>query len=124
MGARVTAIGLARALGWFSIGLGAGELLAGDRLGATLGVRGGVVRAFGAREIAVGVAILGAGRSRRGWLQGCLWGRVAGDGADLATLAAALGADNPQRPQAALATVVVLGTTVLDVACAIALARG
>ncbi len=118
----MSAVGLARALGWLSVGLGAAELLAGPELGTAVGVRRGVVRAFGARELAVGVAILGP-RPRRGWLRGCLWARVAGDAVDLATLAVALDTDARRRPYAGLAMATVLGTTVLDVGCALALGR-
>jgi len=44
---------LARALGWFSIGLGVVELLAPRRVTETLGMEGSetLVRAFGIREI-------------------------------------------------------------------------
>jgi hypothetical protein len=51
---------LARALGWFSIGLGAAEFLAPRVTARAVGMRGseGVVKAYGAREIATGVAIL------------------------------------------------------------------
>ena len=44
----------ARALGWFSIGLGVMELVAGRRIGRAVGQRGhiGTVRLFGVREIA------------------------------------------------------------------------
>ncbi|MBV9236210.1 MAG: hypothetical protein JOZ94_10300, partial [Xanthobacteraceae bacterium] len=48
---------LARALGWFSIGLGLAELIAPNSITRALGLRGkeGLVRSYGAREIAAGV---------------------------------------------------------------------
>ncbi len=48
---------IARALGWFSIGLGVTELVMAPKLARALGMRGqeSLVRAFGAREIAAGV---------------------------------------------------------------------
>lgn len=50
----------ARALGWFSIGLGAAELLAPKWLQQQLGTsrHGLLTRAFGAREVLTGIAIL------------------------------------------------------------------
>ena len=46
----------ARALGWFSIGLGMAELVAPGRLARMLGLDGkdGLIRSFGARELASG----------------------------------------------------------------------
>ena len=45
---------LARALGWFSIGLGVTELVAPGQIARTLGLEGkeGLIRAYGARELA------------------------------------------------------------------------
>ena len=67
---------LARVLGWFSIGLGAAELIAPSRITAALGLQGkeGVVRAYGAREITSGILSLSVDK------QAGLWSRVAGDG--------------------------------------------
>jgi hypothetical protein len=104
---------LARSLGWFSIGLGLAELFAARTLSRSLGLDNGVggaglVRAFGAREVANGVAIL-SNPVEPMWL----WGHML----DLVVLgAAALAPDNPKRASAALEV------TVLDVACAKALA--
>lgn len=76
---------LARALGWFSIGLGVAELVAPRKLTRALGVspRNKLVRAYGLREIATGVGLLTQAR-KAPWL----WARVAGDALDLGTLAA------------------------------------
>lgn len=75
---------LARALGWFSIGLGVAELVAPRKLTRTLGVRpyNKLVRGYGLREIATGVGLL-TQRRKAPWL----WARVAGDALDLGTLA-------------------------------------
>jgi hypothetical protein len=81
---------LAKFLGWFSLALGAAEVLAPRRMSRALGVfgRGGLVRGFGLREIASGVGILTspAGSARR---RAFLWSRVFGDALDLLTLGAA-----------------------------------
>ena len=105
---------LARGLGWFSIGLGLVELLAARELTRTLGMRGqeNLVRAYGARELATGVAIL-MSHDPTPWI----WGRVGGDALDIATLATGLGEDNPKRLNAGLAMAAVLGVTALDAVC-------
>jgi uncharacterized membrane protein len=102
---------LARALGWFSVGLGLAELVAAGRLSRTLGLgdRPGLVRAYGMREIANGAGLL-AQRRRAPWL----WARVGGDLLDMATLGAALRPSNKRRNQAAAATVTVAAITALD----------
>ena len=72
-------IGLARALGWFSIGLGAAELLAPRLMGELTGVRSAtLIQAYGLREILTGVGILGSERPA-GWM----WGRVVGESDEL-----------------------------------------
>jgi uncharacterized membrane protein len=106
---------LAVGLGWFSIGLGLAELAAPQAIARLIGVRPDgeavtVLRAFGAREIANGVAIL-AEPDRAAWL----WGRVSGDAVDLVTL---LQADKTQPARTAAAAAAVLGVTALDVLCA------
>ena len=67
---------LAVALGWFSIALGVAELAAPSRMARLIGARDtdttrNTLRAFGAREIATGVAILAQPGQAR-WL----WSRV------------------------------------------------
>ncbi|HVG05460.1 MAG TPA: hypothetical protein VM937_11035 [Burkholderiaceae bacterium] len=81
----------ARGLGWFSIGLGAAEVLMPRVMGRALGMpySSGLLFLYGLREIATGVGILKA-KNPTPWL----WGRVAGDAIDLATLAAYSGARN------------------------------
>jgi hypothetical protein len=102
---------LAKALGWFSLGLGLTELLAPGRITRALGMEGkeGVVRAFGAREIGHGLLTLSPDK------QVGLWSRVAGDGLDIATLMGGLRDDNPKRDNVAIALAMVLGVTLLDV---------
>jgi hypothetical protein len=102
---------LARALGWFSVGLGITELVAPGRLARTLGLESkeGLIRAYGARELASAVPTLSVDK------QIGLAARIGGDALDLATLAQALGKDNPKRRNAAIATAMVAGITLLDI---------
>ena len=101
---------LARGLGWFSLALGALELLAPRQITEALGMQGkeGLVRAFGAREIAAGMPTLSVDKHIG------LTARIAGDFMDLAALAPALRADNPKRGNAMIATTMVAAITLLD----------
>ena len=103
---------LARALGWLSIGIGVAELVAPGRIARSLGLDGkeALIRGYGARELASAVPTLSVDKSVG------LAARIVGDVIDLATLAPALQPDNPKRHNAAIATVLVVGITVLDVA--------
>jgi hypothetical protein len=105
---------LARGLGWFSIGLGLAELLAPRRVGEFLGMEehSGLIQAYGAREIAAGIGILTA-QDPTPWI----WGRVAGDALDLATLAPAV-PDNPRKGNVLFSIMAVAGVTALDLICA------
>lgn len=99
---------LACGLGIFSIAIGVAELVAPRWIGGLAGARvsPNMMRAFGVREIATGVGLLIA--SKRGpWL----WGRVAGDALDIASV----------RNPAAIAALA--GVTALDVAAASAVTR-
>jgi hypothetical protein len=112
---------LAIALGWFSIALGAAEVLAPRQVARLIGVAPGestttTLRAYGAREIATGVAILSQPGEAK-WL----WSRVGGDALDLASLGAAVGQQNAERSKLAFATAAVAGVAVLDVLAAIGL---
>jgi hypothetical protein len=115
---RSSAHELAKGLGWFSIALGATELLATRQLTRAFGMQGqeGLVQAYGVREIASGLAILGANNPAPG-----VWSRVAGDGLDIATLVAGIGQDNPKRDNVMIALAAVAGVAALDVLCAQAL---
>jgi uncharacterized membrane protein len=100
-------------LGWFSVGLGALELIAPSAVARAIGVEpttrwNGLLRLFGVREIATGAGIL-ANPSSKEWVGM----RVGGDALDLATLGVAL--TQAKRPSHTLAaTAFVLGATVLD----------
>jgi hypothetical protein len=105
---------LAKAIGWFSLGLGLTELLAPGHITRALGMEGkeGLVRAFGAREIGHGLLTLSPDK------QVGLWSRVAGDGLDIATLVGGLRDNNPKRDNVAIALAMVVGVTLLDVIAA------
>lgn len=108
-------------IGWMSIGLGVLELVSPETLTRTLGTRDrtGLVRAaYGAREIAAGMAILGSVDP-----QPYIWARVAGDALDMITLANAHTPDNPKNRNVELAMLAVVGITALDVATATSMAR-
>jgi hypothetical protein len=111
---------LARGLGVFSIALGLVELAAARSLTRALGMKGNetLVRAYGVREIATGVAIL-ASKDPTPWI----WGRVAGDALDVATLVTGLESDNRKKDNVVLALAAVAGVTALDVYCAQALSQ-
>lgn len=112
---------VARGLGWFSLALGATEVLAGEGLGRSLGMerQGWLLRLFGLREIATGVAILASEQPRS-----AMWGRVAGDALDLAALGSGLTEDNPKKENLVAAIVAVGGITALDYWCARRLGSG
>jgi hypothetical protein len=103
---------LTNGLGIFSIGLGLAELAATGPLTRWLGVEdhAALVRAYGVREIATGVNILTASR-----LAPFLWGRVAGDVLDLASLGAALRDEDSHKREVAVAIGAVLGVMLLDI---------
>ena len=104
---------LARLLGVFSIGLGTIELLFPRSFTRTLGMRGRetLVRGFGLREIGTGIGILDADDPTP-WI----WGRVAGDGLDVATVAAGL--LGPRKANVVLAMALLGGIGALDLICA------
>jgi len=101
---------LARALGWFSIGLGVVEFFAPRRVTETLGMEGHetLVRAFGIREILTGIMSLSVDKNAG------LWARVGGDGLDAAALLSGLTSDNPKKGNIALALLVVGGMAMID----------
>ena len=108
---------MARALGWFSLALGAVELFAPHRVTRTLGMRGqeGLVRAYGVREIGAGIMALSVDKGTG------LTARIAGDGLDIATLMQADHRYNRKRDNVAMALALVMGITVLDVVTRIGL---
>lgn len=108
---------LAEGLGWFSIALGAAELLNPCALNDALGVRNHirgdrVARGYGVREIAAGIGILTQKEpaARAFWM----WSRVAGDLVDLATLFS-VATTTSKRGFTATSIASVLGVTALDV---------
>jgi uncharacterized membrane protein len=108
---------LARGLGWFSIGLGLAEVLAPRGIAKIAGSRGkntGMIRLFGLREIASGIAIFAQGRRPAA----ALWSRVAGDALDLAALAVTFASPDSSKGRTMFATTNVLAVTALDVLCA------
>lgn len=122
-GGRDFAQKLAWGLGWFSVGLGAAQLLAPRGLAKAIGVRDDrrsedAMRAMGVREIANGVGILARPQSA-GWL----WGRVAGDVLDLGLLGSALRWKRDDGRKVAAAMGAVIGITALDALAAQQLSR-
>jgi hypothetical protein len=101
---------MARALGWFSIGLGLAETLFPGTILRATGSQGSktVVRTYGMREIANGLGILSA-KDPTPWI----WARVGGDAMDISSLAARGGGSG-----GALAFMAVAGVTALDIICA------
>jgi hypothetical protein len=109
---------LAKNLGYFSIALGVAELVAPRAICRAAGITGleSLIQAYGAREIATGVAIL-TSHDPEPWI----WGRVAGDVADIATVATGLAQDNNRRENSMLALTALAAVTLVDIACASAL---
>jgi len=109
---------IARNLGWFSLGLGLAELVAPRLLARTLGLEGRetLLRAYGLREIGAGMWALSDTPAP------AMWSRVAGDLADLGTLAlGARGGDEAQKRNAIIAIAAILGITALDLVTALRL---
>lgn len=110
-----TGLKIAHGLGWFSIALGALELLGTRELTRSLGMRGNetLVQLYGLREIATGIGIL-MSRDPTPWI----WARVLGDALDTGTLAAHLNDENPEEANVAVALGNVAAVTALDIYCA------
>jgi uncharacterized membrane protein len=105
---------LASGLGWFSLSLGAPQVVAPDRVNELIGVRDdGRARAWqrvvGGRELAAAAGILGQRRPTL-WL----WGRVAGDLMDLGLLGGAFVRRRCDARRLAVATASVVGVFVAD----------
>jgi uncharacterized membrane protein len=108
---------LANALGWFSIALGAAQVLAPRAVAKMIGTdptdeKARLMRVMGLREISSGVGIL-SGRKTDAWMRA----RVAGDALDLAMLGKTM-ASSSERGKTLAATVAVLGVTALDILAA------
>jgi hypothetical protein len=106
---------LARGLGYFSIALVVAELVAPAAVCRAAGVRGvePIIRGYGAREIATGVAIL-TSHDPEPWI----WARVAGDVADMATVATGVQQDSDSSGRSTLALATLAAVTLIDLACA------
>jgi uncharacterized membrane protein len=110
---------LARALGWFSIGLGLTELLAPRKLGRAIGFSENdiaLLPLMGLREIATGAGVLAPKNPRLG-----IRARVAGDLIDLALLNRAFQSPDSAPDRVLAAAAAVAGVTALDVLCAVQL---
>lgn len=94
----------ARALGWFSIGLGIAEVLMPRQVARLAGAANLplLTRLHGLREIAVGTGLL-LSRDPQPWL----WARVAGDAVDIATVAPGLVTSG--RPTRTVVSLAMLG---------------
>jgi uncharacterized membrane protein len=116
--------GLAKALGWASVGLGLPQLLAPSAVDRLAGVGDGrkqqtLTRLVGGRELLHAAALL-VPRTRTQWL----WTRVAGDAMDLTVLGRALlHHDRGGRARTVAATAAVAGIAVVDVYAAVTAAR-
>ncbi|MDR5822516.1 hypothetical protein [Caballeronia sp. LZ043] len=111
---------LARGLGWFSLALGAAQLLAPRAVARATGIRTSpaLMRLYGLREIAAGIGIL-ASRDPSPYVMA----RLGGDALDLMTLGTA--APVPARAASTrrvTAIVNVAAVTALDARAAVALA--
>lgn len=102
---------LARSLGYLSLAIGVAELVAPGKIAKTFGLEGkeGLLRAFGAREIASGIGTLSSDP------QPALWSRVAGDVVDMATLALGSNAGNQDtKRNVSLGIAAIAGIAALD----------
>jgi hypothetical protein len=105
----------ARGLGWFSLALGAVEIIAPGTLNRALGMKehNALVRAFGFREVAAGLGILMQDNPAP-WM----WARVTGDILDLSALLLGLNGNNPRPGSARAAFFSVAAITLVDYLCA------
>ena len=112
---------MARALGWFSIALGATEILFPNVIKSSTGAPGpdGLYSAYGWREVITGALILSSSAPAT-----AVWLRVAGDALDLATMAPAMARSNPYRKSAKGAFMFLIGATVLDLVVASSAPKG
>jgi uncharacterized membrane protein len=111
---------LTQSLGWFSIALGAAEVLAPQAVARVIGVdereHTTLLRSYGLRELAAGIGILSRPKPTY-WM----WNRVIGDAVDLASLGKAMRSPGTDKARLTGATIAVLGVTALDILCSVAL---
>lgn len=120
---RSSAAGFARALGWFSVALGIPLVAKPGAVSRFVGVRDSeghrsVLLAVGVRELLAGAGLL-SGRRPAGWL----WSRVAGDGMDLALLAAALRDRRNDQRRLTATTAAIAGVTLVDLIASVRSSR-
>jgi uncharacterized membrane protein len=117
--------GMARFLGWFSLGLGTAALAAQPRVSRLAGIDDSpaarsVLRIAGARELGHAAALLIPRRAGR-----AAWTRVAGDIMDLAACGRAIqGRRGARRRRLTYATAAVAGITAVDLYTAVRATRG
>jgi uncharacterized membrane protein len=114
---KCTAEQVAKGLGVFSLGLGLCELLMPSAVAKLCGGRGkntALVRLFGLREIASGLAIFSQGRKPATGV----WSRVLGDAMDIGSLLMLLGSRRSNKIGTMFALTNVLAVTALDVVTA------
>jgi hypothetical protein len=114
-GAEASSGRFAKGLGWFSIVFGTAEVIAPRAFARWLGMPGcaSLIALYGVREIVVGIGILSS-KDKAPWL----WGRVAGDVMDGATVLNVLRSGDRTSDNAVIALAGVAGFTVADVYCA------
>src|SRR4051794_13331993 len=103
---------MARALGWFSVGLGMMQLTAPRKLSSAIGISHSpfLMRLLGLRELTSGIGILSQSRPTS-WVGS----RVVGDAMDLGLLGMGMLSGNTSKAKLAAATAAVGGVTALDV---------
>jgi uncharacterized membrane protein len=111
------------ALGWFSLGLGAAQLVAPRAMARLVGADADgrtdlTMRALGLREVTAGIGLLTKARPAS-WA----WARLAGDVMDLALLGTVLGERGSNRTRALTAAALVAGVAALDAKTALDLQR-
>jgi uncharacterized membrane protein len=114
---------VARALGWFSIGLGVAELLAPRKVEKIAGIKRkhtGLTRSYGLRELTAGIGLLTASPRK---LSPWVWSRVCGDMLDLASLGSGYKSERNDKGKLTFATAAVLGVTVADIICGLNLSK-
>lgn len=115
---------LARGLGWFSLALGAAQVLVPSRVERLVGVQStpdvrATMTGIGLQELALGAGILRS-RTPAGWL----WARVAGDAMHLAILGTAATSRDSRRSHTTAAMAAVAGVAALDVVAAVRAGAG
>lgn len=105
---------LARALGWFSLGIGAAAFLSPRKVARATGLpkSDNLLRAIGVREIAFGIGLL-----RKETPSGWAWSRVGGDVMDLAVLGFSFFHPYADRRKLGAAAAAVTGVALFDLLC-------